>query len=219
MDENERCEPMKHHEVSLARKTGRMGRLLHQYYSLSARSHGVFGDPLRGQGRVLALLAAKPKTTQRELSYLLDMRQQSLSELLAKLEEKGFITRSKSTEDARVTVVELTEAGAAAAPSPEEMERHADALDCLDDNEREEFERLVNKVVASLEDKIVAMGGDPFAPPHRPHPGRGPRHPHGEGRMPRCEGPRGDEPDSREPFPHRHHQHGWGEDGEHLRQA
>ena len=35
---------------------------------------------------VLALLAAKPETTQRELSYLLDMRQQSLSELLAKLE-------------------------------------------------------------------------------------------------------------------------------------
>ena len=91
-------------EYSLAQKAERMGRLMHRYYTLSARNQGAIGDPLRGQGRVLALLAVKPETTQRELSFVLDMRQQSLSELLAKLEEKGFVTREKSAEDGRVTV-------------------------------------------------------------------------------------------------------------------
>jgi hypothetical protein len=92
--------------------------VIHRYRTANARTHGAVGDPTRGQGRVLALLAVKPETTQRELSFLLDMRQQSLSELLAKLEEKGFVTREKSEQDGRVTVVKLTEAGAAAAPPP-----------------------------------------------------------------------------------------------------
>lgn len=155
-------------EVSLARKTGRLGRLLHRYYSLSAHRDGAAGDPLRGQGRVLALLVAKPMTTQRDLSYLLDMRQQSLSELLAKLEEKGYVTREKSAEDGRVTVVSLTDAGAEAAPKTEEMGREADALDCLSEGERAQFEQLVDKVTASLEERLVALGDSPGAHAHRP---------------------------------------------------
>ena len=123
-------------EMPLARKVGRMGMLIHRYYEAQAQRHGAMGDPTRGQGRVLALLKAKPETTQRELSYLLDMRQQSLSELLAKLEEKGFVTREKSAEDGRVTVVRLTEQGAEAAPSPEQMSQRADALDCLSEEEQ-----------------------------------------------------------------------------------
>ena len=90
-------------KVSLARKVSRMEHLLHRYYTAGAHRHGSVGDPLRGQGRVLALLSAKPETTQRELSFLLDMRQQSLSELLSKLEEKGYVTREKSADDGRVT--------------------------------------------------------------------------------------------------------------------
>ena len=170
-------------EVSLARKVGRMGHLIHRYYESKAHRHGAMGDPLRGQGRVLALLKAKPETTQRELSYLLDMRQQSLSELLAKLEEKGYVSREKSQEDGRVTVVRLTDAGADAAPSPEQMQARADALDCLSDEERTQLEALTDKVTSSLEGKLEEMGIDP----HRgPRPMRGPHHgPHGpRGPMP-----------------------------------
>jgi len=156
-------------EVSLARKVGRMGMLIHRYYEAKAHRHGAMGDPLRGQGRVLALLKAKPETTQRELSYLLDMRQQSLSELLAKLEEKGFITREKSQEDGRVTVVKLTDEGLKAAPSPEQMEVRADALDCLDEEEQAQLEALTNKVTMSLEGKLEEMGIDPHQGPRGPH--------------------------------------------------
>lgn len=188
-------------EVSLARKVSRMGMLIHRYYDAKAHRHGAMGDPLRGQGRVLTLLKAKPQTTQRELSYLLDMRQQSLSELLTKLEEKGYIIRSKSADDGRVTEVHLTEAGAAAAPSPQQMEERADALDCLSADEQAQLEALTNKVTASIEEKLSQMGIDPHRGPrgghgphaphrhHGPHPPfdgkdfmqRGPYRPHDEG--------------------------------------
>jgi DNA-binding MarR family transcriptional regulator len=160
-------------EVPLARKVDRMGMLIHRYYEAKAHDHGAMGDPLRGQGRVLALLKAKPETTQRELSYLLDMRQQSLSELLAKLEEKEYITREKSATDGRVTVIRLTEAGAAAAPSPEQMEERADALECLTKEERDQLDQIAGKVIGSLESKLEEMGIDPHQRPHGP---RGPHH-------------------------------------------
>lgn len=156
-------------EVSLARKCGRMSRLIHEYYRANAKNHGNGpGSPLRGQGRVLALLSAKPETTQRELSYVLDMRPQSLSELLAKLEEKGYITREKSKVDARVTQVRLTDAGAAAAPNANEMANEADALACLSDEERDQLEAIVDKVNDSLAERLVELGIDPQNP--KPHP-------------------------------------------------
>ena len=164
-------------EVPLARKVDRMGMLIHRYYEAKAHDHGAMGDPLRGQGRVLALLKAKPETTQRELSYLLDMRQQSLSELLAKLEEKGFVTRDKSETDGRVTVVRLTDAGAEAAPSPEQMQGQADALDCLDEEEQAQLDALTTKVTESLEQKLEEMGVDPHRGPRRDH---GPRRDKGD---------------------------------------
>lgn len=196
-------------EPSLARKAGRMGQLMHRYHMINARNHGAVGDPLRGQGRVLALLAVKPETTQRELSYLLDMRQQSLSEILSKLEEKGYITREKSEQDGRVTVIKLTVEGAAAAPSPDQMERNDDSLDCLTDDERTQFEALIDKVIGSLEEKLTALGDDPRAPHHRHH---GPHAPHG------LHDPRGPR-DLRDPRGPRNPRHGWNPEGEHLHHA
>ena len=170
-----------HGEMPLARKVGRMGHLIHRYYDAQAQSHGGLGDPLRGQGRVLALLKAKPETTQRELSFLLDMRQQSLSELLAKLEETGLVTREKSQEDGRVTVVRLTDEGAEAAPSPEQMQARADALDCLTDEERTQLEVLTDKVITSLEGKLEDMGVGSHRGPRPPRGPRSDRSPHGPG--------------------------------------
>ncbi|MGN0055039.1 MAG: MarR family winged helix-turn-helix transcriptional regulator [Atopobiaceae bacterium] len=154
-------------DMPLIDKVGRMSGLLHRYTKNQAEAHGRFGDPLRGQGRLLTLLKAKPETSQRELSFLLDMRQQSLSELLAKLEEKGFITREKSEEDGRVMMVKLTEAGANAAPDLEEMDPNEDVFACLTDEERQQFEASIVKVTKSLQQKLIQMGDDPNARPRR----------------------------------------------------
>ena len=176
-------------ETSLARKTARLGHLIHRYYQADAREKGMAGDPLRGQGRVLALLSAKPETTQRELSYLLDMRQQSLSELLAKLEEKGYITRERSDDDKRVIKVSLTDEGAAAAPDLDALNKHVDIIDCLDDDERAQYEALIDKITASILAKLEEKGIDPHmmhrGPHHKPH-GCRPEGPHGPHMMHRA---------------------------------
>lgn len=148
-------------EFTLSRKIGRLARLMHRYQAYRAKAAGLVGNPVRGQGRVLALLKNRPETSQRELSYLLDMRQQSLSELLAKLEDKGYITRSKSETDGRVTVVRLTEEGARAVPDIDDMGGEADTFSSLSQADLAKFEEVVDALTISLKEKLVAMGDDP----------------------------------------------------------
>ena len=57
------------------------------------------------------MLKLKPEISQKELSDLLDMRPQSLGELLGKLERNGYITRTPSERDQRVLIIRLTDAG------------------------------------------------------------------------------------------------------------
>lgn len=151
-------------DMTLVQKAGRMARLMHRYIKLNAEAHGGMGDPLQGQGRVLAMLQAKPETTQKELCFLLGMRQQSLSELLSKLEEKGFVERQKSEEDGRVTLVKLTEAGKAAVPDLDEIDPDEDVFGVLDDETRATFEQAVDTLSDSLKEKLLALGDDPDAP-------------------------------------------------------
>lgn len=148
-------------EFTLSRKIGRLARLMHRYQAHRAKEAGLVGDPVRGQGRVLALLKNRPETSQRELSYLLDMRQQSLSELLVKLEDKGYVTRSKSEADGRVTVVRLTEEGARAVPDVNDMGGEADTFSSLSQEDLAKFEEVVDALTTSLKEKLVAMGDDP----------------------------------------------------------
>lgn len=64
-----------------------------------------------GQGKILAILSERKKMTQKELQEILQIQSGSMSEILAKLEEKGLIWRSRDEVDKRRSVLELTEAG------------------------------------------------------------------------------------------------------------
>ena len=100
---------------------------------------------------------------------------------------KGFVTREKSAEDGRVTVVRLTDAGAEAAPSPEQMQRRTDALDFLTDDEQGQLESLADKVTETLEARLAEMGVDPHQGPGRKG-GRGRGCDGGGGRGHGCDG-------------------------------
>ncbi|MEL7657586.1 MAG: MarR family transcriptional regulator, partial [Bacillota bacterium] len=110
----------------------RLQGLLHRYQAQSFMNFGPWGNPQRGQGRVLALLKLKPEISQKELTYLLDMSKQGLAELLNKLEKNEFITRETSEEDRRSVNIKLTEKGAAVAGEmgdmPPELEKLFDVL-------------------------------------------------------------------------------------------
>lgn len=167
---------------------------MHRYQAYNMRAHGPQGNPHRGQGRVLALLKLQSPISQKDLSYLMDMRQQSLSELLAKLEQKGYITRTPSEEDRRTTVIALTEEGRKTAEQTEETELDLNRVfDALSPEEQAGFGSSLDKIAGALEKEMDSLGVDwkraggpagwgrrgrnapPPPPPHHGH-GFGPMH-------------------------------------------
>lgn len=119
---------------------------------------GPFGDVTRGRGRVLAALQMQSPIPTRELAYLLDIRQQSLNELLKKLEGDGLVERTPSEKDKRVMLVSLTDAGRAA----EVGTGRADYLTALTDEEAAQLAGLLDKVIDALEAELgVAADEDP----------------------------------------------------------
>ena len=130
----------------------RLAVLMHRYGFFVRRERGFFGDTRRGQGRVLSLLKMQPEITQKDLSYLLDMRPQSLGELLGKLEKKGFITRTPSEDDRRIMIIQLTPDGEKAAESPEN--KSDDFFGILNSEEKEQFNEYLKRLIENLEEKM-----------------------------------------------------------------
>lgn len=198
---------MSEETFELLAKLIRLSELLHRHSHRSHRMHGPVGDPHRGQGRVLALLRMRPEISQKELSYLLDIRPQSLGELLAKLERNGFIERAPSETDRRVMNIRLTEEGEKAAEQP----REGDALfKSLNAEEQELLGQYLDRIIAELEEDLADEPAGPEDGPHGrhgrpPHPHHGPHGPHGPGHG----------PEHRPPHPPHHHRergerHGFG---------
>lgn len=139
-----------------------LGPRLHRLARLMRRTHGGRRGPgpsdgTRGQGRVLALLALHSPIAQRELAYLLGVRPQSMGELLAKLEGIGLIRRVADPQDARARLVELTDAGRAAADELAQRPT-VDPLAPLSDEERAQFADMLERIIAGLEE---TLGEDP----------------------------------------------------------
>lgn len=122
---------------------------LHRYMQ-----HGPMADPHRGQGRVLTLLKMKPEISQKDLSYLLDMRPQSLGELLTKLEKGGYITRTPSESDRRVMIIKLTEQGKTAAEDVEPVGGQDAMFDCLSEQEQKNMADYLTRILQSMEEQM-----------------------------------------------------------------
>lgn len=99
-----------------------------------------------GRRRVLMELSARPGLLQRELQQRLDVQAGSLSELLAKMEADGVLTRDKSPDDGRNFVLSLTEQGRtdAARVRSDYDRRVAEMMSCLTQEEREQLHALLN---------------------------------------------------------------------------
>ncbi|ADK82682.1 MarR family winged helix-turn-helix transcriptional regulator [Sediminispirochaeta smaragdinae] len=126
------------------------------------RDHGPMGTPYRGQGRILAILALKPEISQRELSRILDIRPQSLGELLVKLERQGFIVRTPSEQDRRVMLVRLTKEGAEAAKTSEDAGEQEAFFNCLSEDEQNQFDEFLDRLINELEKSLDRDEADRF---------------------------------------------------------
>jgi DNA-binding MarR family transcriptional regulator len=133
-------------------------------------------DPHRGQGRILALLKLKPEISQKELSSILDIRSQSLGELLAKLERSGYITRSQSKADRRVMDICLTDAGKEAANQDEQQPDNDKLFGCLSEEEQDTLSDYFKRITDDLDkqfgdDESDLYGSAPYG--RIPFNGRG----------------------------------------------
>ncbi|SHH85374.1 DNA-binding transcriptional regulator, MarR family [Sporobacter termitidis DSM 10068] len=123
-----------------------------------------------GQWRVLSFLAANGATAQRELLEAVQIRPASLSELLAKLESKGLITRAKDEDDKRSAVVELTALGRAVIDENAGRQQSfaAELFSPLSAEEQEQLAGLLDKLVQPWHEKYHAGREDAFGH-HRDH--------------------------------------------------
>lgn len=183
--------------------------LLHKYHQQNHMNFGPMGDPRKGQGRILSILKMKPEISQKELSYLLEMRPQSLGELLSKLEKKGYITRTPSETDHRVMEIKLTKEGEEATEISDQEFSFDKIFECLNEEEQQNLSNYLDRIICTLESQIDVndsqlepgfhhlRGGDPFGGQFGNHghmrEGRGPfGRPNQEGGIgPRCDGNHG----------------------------
>ena len=134
---------------------------LHRYYHQNHRDHGPMGDTHRGQGRILALLNLKPDISQKELFNILDMRSQSLGELLAKLERSGYITRTPSKTDGRIMDIRLTQTGKEASGQKEQRLDTEISFECLNEEEQSNLSDYLNRIIDELERQFGGSESNP----------------------------------------------------------
>ena len=136
---------------NLTRSLLEMYNLLHRYHLMWYGKNFGGLDPWQGQGRILNALRRMHSITQKELCYILDLRPQSLGELLQKLEANGYIIRYRSKEDKRAMVVELTEKGET---FQQQRPDYDELYIGLSRSEREAFKKSIDKVSEELRDWI-----------------------------------------------------------------
>ncbi|QSF42849.1 MarR family transcriptional regulator [Paenibacillus tianjinensis] len=113
----------------------------------------MFTSLNRGQGKILSILQQTPSISQKELVNQLDMRPQSASEMIKKLEKKGFIERYKSEEDQRVMMITLTKAGKVVLNQTGDFQPVF--LNVLTMDEKQQFNRILEKLVSEIEPEVA----------------------------------------------------------------
>ncbi|MCC8046629.1 MAG: MarR family transcriptional regulator [Clostridiales bacterium] len=108
----------------------------------------------RGQGKILGLLSRQGPMTQHDLQNQLCIQSGSVSEILTKLENAGFITRTKDETDRRRCIIAITDAGRKDLEEHDLMHRRKQGrlYRDLTDEEQEELIRILRKLHLSWED-------------------------------------------------------------------
>ncbi|MCQ4936666.1 MarR family winged helix-turn-helix transcriptional regulator [Anaerotignum propionicum] len=129
-----------------------VNRLMHRYHHQKNRI--AQKESFQGQGRILSLLLNHPGIRQKELSDWLDIRTQSVGEIIMKLETNGYITRTPSEKDRRAMCLYLTEEGVKAARFMEKNIHEAVKIfDCLNDDEKDHLHQYLFRIISKLETK------------------------------------------------------------------
>jgi len=127
---------------------------------LLARSHrALAGQMLRdiglypGQEIMLLQLWDKDGQSQQSLGRTIGVDHSTVAKSVKRLEEAGLVTRTRSSEDGRVTLVWLTEAGRAFEPKINSIWEKLEqiTIEALTESERKQLELLAHRVSSSID--------------------------------------------------------------------
>lgn len=138
--------------VTVTQKYFDLNDLFTQFFRENARGPFKFENRNRGQSQILAIIREHGTISQKALVSQLDMRPQSASEMIRKLEKKDYITREKSQEDRRVMNIHLTARGKIAAQQSDDFQPVI--LDVLSHEEKEQFDHILTKLINELEPQV-----------------------------------------------------------------
>lgn len=110
----------------------------------------------RGQLRVLRLIYERGEITQKELLEALTLKSGSVSETVKKLENQGYILKTRNKDDKRIINITITEEGKDFLTSRLELhrEQEKELFTSLTTEEQEELERLLTKIFKDWEGKF-----------------------------------------------------------------
>ncbi|WP_051261092.1 MarR family winged helix-turn-helix transcriptional regulator [Desulfovibrio inopinatus] len=153
--------------------------LIEQFQNVSrymARAFHRRDHAHHAQGRVLSIIREQGPINQGDLLEMLDVRSSSLSEVLAKLERHGFISRERDETDKRRFIISATPQAAIPGQTEDDV-TPASLFNGLDDEERRQLGAILEKLVTSLKNNCDAEGpscrGRGRGRGHRDHPRRG----------------------------------------------
>lgn len=128
--------------------------LIHDWFArlrgqISAgKSEFLGGQTLLERDRILLTIGGSGEIAQKHLALRLNVSPQSMSEALSKLENDGYVARSKSQLDKRETIVTLTPAGRTHSDElAQKMRSHAHRfLEPLSTEEKQTLYSLLKKL-------------------------------------------------------------------------
>lgn len=129
------------------------------------------------QTRILVMLREAGPLTQKALTERLGVQPGSASEILAKLEGAGLITRTPNETDRRTTDILLTDEGTRLAQEAagQRQKRQEEMFSCLTAEEKQTLFTLLHKLRGDWERRFV-KGHPDGRRPHGRHHGGAPHH-------------------------------------------
>jgi DNA-binding MarR family transcriptional regulator len=120
-----------------------VNELFHKYYIKRRNINQMT------QGKVLKILYKNGDLLQKDLQDILDIQSGSMSEMISKLEKKGFVLRKRDNQDKRKVLIHLTDLGKEdVLKYREHRQNHLiEVFNILDDNEKDDFIRLLSKIL------------------------------------------------------------------------
>lgn len=125
--------------------------LLRRCYTIA---HSRMAGGRSSQSEIMRIIHRQGPKTQKQLAEKLDIRQASLSEVIAKMEDNGLVTKTRDQKDHRVTVIDLTEKGLETTlTNREKHHRQRDEmLSCFTTDEKKQLAQMLEKLYRHMEE-------------------------------------------------------------------